>query len=340
MKRILAGLMAAVLLSLLAGCGGQGQSAENTSPQETDLSTESEVVTRIAALKGPTAMGVVKLLEDDQAAEAPRYAAELYTAADEIVPLIGKGEVDIALIPTNLAATLYQKMQGGIAVIDVNAGDVLYGVSSAENAFGSVTELKGKTLYMTGKGTTPEWSLRYLLKKNNMTMDDLQVEFKSEPTEIVSLLAENPDAVAILPQPFATVAVQQNESLTLSYSISDEWQMYSDQSIQAGTATGVTIVRRAFLEEYPEAVRQFIEDHKASVVYMSENPEEGAKLIEAYGIAKAGACVSLLKYHTPLASTSGGDMKAWVQEYLEHLYEVAPEAVGGELPDDAFYYVG
>lgn len=337
MKRIVVGLLAIVLAcTALSGCAA----TQLVTGKEESVTAQEAVVTRIAALKGPTAMGIVKMLEDDKEAESPRYDAALYTAADEIVPLIGKGEVDIALVPTNLAATLYKKTEGGIAVIDVNAGDVLYGVSNEENSFYSVSQLKGKVLYMTGKGTTPEWSLRYLLSQNEMTMNDLTVEFKSEPTEIVSLLTQNPDAVAILPQPFATVAVQQNDSLRLSYSMSDEWQMYSDQSIQAGTATGVTIVRRTFLEKHPEAVKQFIEAHKASVDYMRDNPEEGANLIEAYGISKAEACVSLLKYHTPLIAVAGEKMKAWVQEYLEHLYEIAPEAVGGEMPDDAFYYVG
>lgn len=327
-------LSAILVLSVLTGCGGKPQ--QQSQPDENAAGYEQGLVTRISALKGPTAMGLVKLLKDNATAETKHYEGSMYTAADEIVPLIAKGETDIALIPANLAATLYQRTEGGIQVIDVNAGNVLYALSYDES-LQHMEGLKGKTVYMTGKGTTPEWTVRYLMQQSGLTDADLTLEFKPESAEVLSALSTDPTAAAILPQPFATVAMMQDQELTMNFSLSDEW---AAQSGAGGTVTGVTVVRRAFAEEHPAALRQFLADHAASVAYMTENVKDGARLIEEYGIVKAAVAEEVLTYFNPLSSVSGDQMKTWVDGYLRALHEIAPEAVGGKLPDEAFYYLG
>ena len=217
MKRFLAGLLAvAASFSLLTGCGQQGNAVDEQEPQSAvEPGYEEGLTTRVAALKGPTAMGLVCLMDENEGEDA-HYSFDLYTSGDEIVPLIGKGEVDIALIPTNLAATLYQKTEGGVQVLDVNAGNVLYVVSHDE-AIIDLNGLKGKTVYMTGKGTSPDWTLQYLLDKADMSESDLTIEFKTEATEVVSALAQDASAVGILPQPFATVAMLQDQELSMNF---------------------------------------------------------------------------------------------------------------------------
>lgn len=347
MKRILVGLMAAALsLSMLTGCGQQAQSNPAGPQQEEQNGTaeqqpaveagyEEGVVTHVAALKGPTSMGLVQLIKDNEGVEGAPYEFAMYTAGDEVVPLIAKGEVDIALIPTNLAAALYQKTEGGVQVLNVNAGNVLYAVSHDE-ALTTLEGLKGKTVYMTGKGTTPEWTLRYLLGKNDIVEDDLTIEFKSEATEVVSALSEDVEAVGILPQPFATVAMMQDQEMSVNFSLDDAWREINSE----GIATGVTIVRKAFAEEHPAAVAQFLIDHQQSVQAVSENPEEAGQLIEEYGIVKAGVAAQVIANFNPLSAETGETMKTWVSSYLEALYEVDPAAVGGTLPDEGFYYLG
>ena len=343
MKRIVTGLLASVLaLSMLAGCGTQGANGtapQNDAPQQetTAAGYEEGVVTRVAALKGPTAMGLVQLMKDNESAENAHYQFDLYTAADEIVPLIGKNEVDIALIPTNLAATLYQRTEGGVQVLDVNAGNVLYAVSH-DDALTDISGLAGKTVYMTGKGTTPEWTLRYLLEKSGIAEDALTIEFKTESAEVVSALAEDPNAAGILPQPFATVASMQDQEMTINFPLSDAWTEHSPNG--QGIATGVTIVRKAFAEEHSAALAQFIEDHAASVVAVTEDPAAGAALIEEYGIVKAAVAQQVLENFNPVVSVSGEEMQVWVSDYLTMLHEIAPDAVGGSLPDEGFYYLG
>ena len=329
-------LSAVMALSLLAGCGAKPQQERPEAPENVAPGYENGLITRVSALKGPTSMGLVKLLADDQAAEVQRYEGTMYTAADEIVPLIAKGETDIALIPTNLAATLYQKTEGGVQVINVNAGNVLYALSYDES-LQHMEGLKGKTVYMTGKGTTPEWTVRYLMQQNDLTDADITLEFKPESAEVLSALSADPTAAAILPQPFATVAMMQDQELSMNFSLSDEW---AAKSGAGGTVTGVTIVRRAFAEEHPAALRQFLDDHTASVAYMTENTADGARLIEEYGIVGAAVADEVLAYFSPISSVSGEEMKTSVNGYLSALYEIAPEAVGGKMPDEAFYYLG
>lgn len=338
MKKWLAGLLAGVMALSLVGCGGQQtQDAQTQQPTDAvEAGYEEGLTTRVAALKGPTAMGLVCLMDENEG-DTAHYSFDLYTAGDEIVPLIAKGEVDIALIPTNLAATLYQKTEGGVQVLDVNAGNVLYVVSHDETLT-DLSGLKGKTVYMTGKGTSPDWTLQYLLKKAGMSESDLTIEFKSESTEVVSALAQDAEAVGVLPQPFATVAMMQDQEMSINFPLENAWKEYSPDG--SGIATGVTVVRKAFAEEHPAAVAQFVLDHQASVQSAEEDPASAAALIEEYGIVKAAVAQQVIENFNPMVATTGEAMQMWVSGYLEMLYEIAPDAVGGKLPDEGFYYLG
>ena len=338
MKKWLAALLAGAMACSLIGCG-TSQTQDTQAQQPTDAveaGYEDGVTTRVAALKGPTAMGLVCLMGENEGEDA-HYTFDLYTAGDEIVPLIAKEEVDIALIPTNLAATLYQKTEGGVQVLDVNAGNVLYVVSHDETLT-DLSGLKGKTVYMTGKGTSPDWTLQYLLNQAGMSASDLTIEFKTEATEVVSALAQDATAIGILPQPFATVALMQDQELSANFPLENAWKEYSPDG--SGIATGVTVVRKAFAEEHPAAVAQFMLDHQASVKAAEEDPAGAAALIEQYGIVKAAVAQQVIENFNPMVATTGDAMQTWVSGYLEMLYEIAPDAVGGKLPDEGFYYLG
>ena len=338
MKKWLAALLAGAMACSLIGCGtSQTQDTQTQQPTDAvEAGYEDGVTTRVAALKGPTAMGLVCLMGENEGEDA-HYTFDLYTAGDEIVPLIAKEEVDIALIPTNLAATLYQKTEGGVQVLDVNAGNVLYVVSHDETLT-DLSGLKGKTVYMTGKGTSPDWTLQYLLNQAGMSASDLTIEFKTEATEVVSALAQDATAIGILPQPFATVALMQDQELSANFPLENAWKEYSPDG--SGIATGVTVVRKAFAEEHPAAVAQFMLDHQASVKAAEEDPAGAAALIEQYGIVKAAVAQQVIENFNPMVATTGDAMQTWVSGYLEMLYEIAPDAAGGKLPDEGFYYLG
>ncbi|MFQ6832068.1 ABC transporter substrate-binding protein [Butyricicoccus pullicaecorum] len=337
-KRLLA--LAAFLALTLAGCGqsAQPQQEEASTPPATTEATETEVtagyedglVTQVASLKGPTSMGLSALMTS----ENEHYEFNIYAAADEIVPLVVKGEVDIALVPANLAATLYQKTNDAIEVANINTLSVLQVVTPGDVEMSDLTALKGKTIYMTGKGTTPEASLRYLVEKNGMSWDDMTVEFKTEATEVVSALQTDPTAFAVLPEPFATVAIQQLDNRHIALSLGDEWDRVSDNGSQL--VTGVTIVRKEFAEAHPAAMLQFAADAAESVAYVNGHPEDAATKIESLDIVKA-PIAKLAIPRCNLVCMTGEEMRTALSGYLDALYTFDPQMIGGKLPDDAFY---
>lgn len=337
-KRLLA--LAAFLALTLAGCGqsAQPQQEETSTPPATTEATETEVtagyedglVTQVASLKGSTSMGLSALMTS----ENEHYEFNIYAAADEIVPLVVKGEVDIALVPANLAATLYQKTNGAIEVANINTLSVLQVVTPGNVEMSDLTALKGKTIYMTGKGTTPEASLRYLVEKNGMSWDDMTVEFKTEATEVVSALQTDPTAFAVLPEPFATVAIQQLDNRHIALSLGDEWDRVSDNGSQL--VTGVTIVRKEFAEAHPAAMLQFAADAAESVAYVNGHPEDAATKIESLDIVKA-PIAKLAIPRCNLVCMTGEEMRTALSGYLDALYTFDPQMIGGKLPDDAFY---
>lgn len=326
-----------VLGCLLTGCGSQSSDSdavltseettalteETTQESETQTEPEADVETiRVASLKGPTSIGMVKMMKDNDGS----YDFGIYTAADEIVPLVVKGDVDIASIPANLAAVLYQKTEGQVQVLDINTLGVLYVVSFDEN-LQSIADLKDKTVYMTGKGTTPEYALNYVLSQNDMSQDDLTIDFKSEATEVISALKNDTGAVAVLPQPYVTVAKTQLEGLVTNISLAEEWP---------DMVTGVTIVNKQFAEEHPEAVEKFLEEQLASVDYVNANVEEMAQAVEEFDIVKAAVAQQAIP-ECNLVCIQGEAMKEQLQNYLTVLYEQDASSVGGQLPTDDFY---
>ena len=241
MKKLTSVLLALALALSLAACGGaaSGTTASSaasgeavseaaSSEEAKELSTNDAL--RIAGLKGPTTMGLVNLLSMEEGGTASMdYDLQLYGAADEIVPLLMKGELDMAAIPANLAATLYQKTEGGIQAVAVNTLGVLYVVEKGGDTVQSMADLKGRTILSTGKGTTPEYVLRYLLTQNGIDPDkDVTIEYYSEATEVTAQMANTEDAIAVLPQPYVTAAGLQDDTLRVALDLTEEWNKVAD----------------------------------------------------------------------------------------------------------------
>lgn len=363
MKKALSFLLAAALsVSMLTGCAGKNEvettvaettaaEAETQAP-ETETAAETEALTseasvesndtviRVGGLKGPTTMGLVKLI-DDAAQETAKnnYEFTMVTAADELTALVAGGKVDIALLPANVASVLYNKTQGNVAVIDINTLGVLYLVSG-DTSITSIDQLKGKTVYLPGKGTTPDYSLRYVLSAAGLSEEDVTLEFKSEATEVASVLAEDPNAIGLLPQPFVTAAMAQNDKLSMIMNLAEVWDSFQPAEGGSRLVTGVTIANKAFLEEHGDLIDLFLEEHEASIAFTETDVDAAAELIAAQGIvAKAPIAKKALPFCN-VEFVAGEDMKTALSGYLNVLFEQNPASVGGALPDDAFYYIG
>lgn len=289
---------------------------------------------RVAALKGPTTMGLVGMMSENLLGDyQEKTSFTMKTAADEIVAAVVKNEVDIALVPANVASVLYSKTEGGVKVIDINTLGVLY-VVAKDDSIQSMADLKGKTLYMTGKGTTPDLALQFLLAKNGMTTDDIHVEYCAEATEVVSRMAEDDSTIGLLPQPFVTTVLMKDETMKIVLDLTAEWNKVADDS---QLLTGVTIVRKEFAEQYGEVVNAFIEAHEKSVQMGKDNLDKTAQRIEEQDIVKAP--VAKKAYEAcHIVCISGAEMKTALQGYLKALFDLQPTAVGGKLPEEDFYY--
>ena len=321
MKKITAILTVAALLAMaLSGCA-------STPTEPTDI--------RIGGLRGPTSMGMVKLMESAEAGESfNNYTFQIAGSADELTPKLIKGELDIVAVPANLASVLYNNTEKAVQLLAINTLGVIYIVETGEE-IQTFTDLSGKTIYATGKGSTPEYALRYLLAENGVDPDtDVTVEWKSEPTEVVAILADS-GGIAMMPQPYVTVAQTQVNGLRVAADFTKEWDALDNGST---LITGVLIVRTEFAQQYPEQLAAFMEEYKASTEYVNANIPEAAQLIEKYDIVKAAIAEKAIPY-CYITYVAGEDMVDPMNGYLGVLFDQNPKAVGGSMPTEDFYYV-
>ena len=326
MKKIVSLLLALVLALSLAACA-----ATQTKPYES-------VNIRLGGLKGPTSMGMAKLLDDaENGRTANTYTFTMAPSAGELTPQLIKGELDILAVPVNVASILYNQTQGAVQLLAASTLGVLYITEKGGETVTDVRSLAGKTLYATGKGATPEYALTYLLAQNGLTLgEDVTVEWKSEPSEIVALMAQEEHAIAMLPQPFVTVAQGKLEGLRVALDLSAQWDALG---LDSRLITAGLLVRKAFADEHPEAVAKFLEEYAASTDYANSNPAETAALVEKLDIVNAAVAEKALP-KCNLVCITGAEMKAAVSGYLQTLYDLKPEAVGGAMPGDGFYWLG
>ena len=350
-KRIISAFTALALCVSLAACGTTATSSSSSADaapeaassaaassqaaapeEETPASPETAgAALRIAGLKGPTTMGLVNLMNS---ADGANYEFTMYGAADEIVPLLVKGELDAAAVPANLAATLYQKTEGAVEVACVNTLGVLYILENGET-IQSVADLKGQTIVTTGKGTTPEYVLRYVLSQNGIDPDaDVTIEYCSEATEALSQVQAGMASIAMLPQPFVTSALSQVEGLRVALDMNEEWEAVAGSQL----VTGVLVARKDAVEADPAAFEAFLDGYAASVEAANTDLEGTAALCEQYGIVAKAALAQKALPACNIVFETGDQMKTDLVNYFQVLFDADPASVGGALPADDFYY--
>ena len=317
------------LLLALTGCKQEKANPSTVNQEEKDT-------IRIAALKGPTAMGMAYVMDKNSKDEAANnYEFTIAGAADEISTGLTKGDFDMAAIPCNLASVLYNKTEGKIKIAGINTLSVLYIVETGDTIH-TMEDLKGKTIYSTGMGTTPQYTLNYLLNSYGIDPEkDVTIEYKTEATEVAALLSQAKDAIAMLPQPFVTTVMMNNSNVRIALDVAKEWDAINKDS---SIVTGVIVARSDFLEANKEVVDTFMEEYLASTTLVNRNIDEAANLIEQFDIFKA----AVAKKAIPLCNITliqGEDMKNMVGGYLTTLFEQNPNSVGGALPADDFYYI-
>ena len=305
------------------------EAADETSEEPADETDSDSSVMKIGALKGPTAMGMAQLLDDENC------EFSLAASPDEIVPMIVQGQVDVAAVPSNLASVLYQKTDKNVSVLAVNTLGVLYLVENGDS-IQSVDDLKGKTIYASGKGATPEYALNSVLKSNGLDPEkDVTIEYKSEHAEVVAALAEDQTAVGLLPQPFVTTALMKNENLRVALDLNELWE--SSATDGSRLVTGVVIARNDYLKEHEADIDAFMDAYKDSVEFVNSDTEAAAQIIGNHDIIPAEVAAKAIP-ECSIVFMEGDEMQTILSGYLNTLNEQNPETIGGQLPDEDFYY--
>ena len=360
-SRVLTALLASLLAALLVASSSLALTA--CAPSS---SNNTRLTVRVASLRGPTSIGLVKFI--DEARNETRnnatgnttgdttgdttgngnvgenlgaysdsqynYQFEIFGAADEIVYRFINGSLDIAVLPANIAAVLYHRTKKDVSVINVNNLGVLY-VVSADESISTLEDLRGRTVLMTGKATTPEYVMNTLLYTLGIT--DVRLEYKTEATELAAAVSADPRAIAVLPEPYVTSVLTKNPELNVCFSLSDVWAEVAADS--SNFVTSVTIVRTSFAQKHPEAVAEFLARQKASVAFINENAANAAQLVVGLRIIDDVAIAEAAIPRCNLVCITGLEMRAALDGYITALFKQDPASVGGSLPGDDFYYM-
>ena len=333
--RAIVSLLLALTLALsLTACGGQANS-EPEQPETQEEQTAAEI--NLYVLSGPTGIGAMNLWAAADAGETKNtYHITMPGANDEVVAALSKGDADIAAVATNLAATLYNKTDGGVTVLAVNTLGVLSLLSNGQEV-NAVSDLKGKTIYAPGQGANPEYILRYVLTGNGLDPDkDVTLRFVGEGSELLTVWQSDPEAVILAPQPVATSILMQNENAKTLFDMTEEWD-----KIAGGDSTlmmGCVIVRNEFLQANPGAVELFLQEYAASIEKAQSDVEGTAALCQQYGLIPKAALAQKAIPSCGLTFVTGAEMKTGLSGYLQVMFDANPKSVGGALPGDNFYY--
>ncbi len=321
MKKLLAIILTFMLVLSFAGC-----------KEETQETQKTQVT--VACMTGPTGIGMAKLMADNESGSTSLdYTFKVETAATEITAAFIKGEIDIASVPTNVAATLYNKTEGKVRMLAVNTYGVLSILENGDT-IKSIEDLKGKTIYSTGKGQNPEYILKYILTQNGIDPEkDVTINFV-ESEDLVAKLISGEAQIAMAPEPAATTVMVKNAALNRVLSINDEWSKVSDTELMMGCV----IALDSFVEANPDTVKKFLEEYEASITFATENIDQAAVYCAEYGITASEAIAKKAIPTCNLCYVTGNDMKNNVNGYYNVLFEADATSIGGKMPADDLYY--
>ena len=323
-------LITMMLTTLLAGCDGGNQSEDREEP-------DSPVAhIRVGALRGPTGMGIAYLMDkSDRNLTVNQYTFTIGGTPEEMTAGLISGELDIAMVPVNLASVLYNRTEGEIRVLSINTLGILY-ILDATGEINSIDDLRGRTINATGQGAVPQYALEYILRGNGMEPGvDVEIVYNTEHTELASLMVAGDVSVGMLPQPFVTTVTMQNSEFSIALDLTSEWASVNPAT---GLIMGNIVVNAEFLEQNPDAVELFLSDYAQSVAFVNNKAQEAAQLIERFDIAPAAVAQAAIP-GSNLVHIEGAEMRSMLKAFLQIMFEANPQSVGGSMPDEDFYFV-
>ena len=332
MKKVLSFIL---VLALTVSFALLGSCEEKTPGERKDI--------KIAVLKGPTALGMLKLMKDtEDGKNSNEYIIDIANEPTEIVAKVTSGEVDIAAVPTNLALQLYNKANKEVQLAALNTLGVLYLIERGDS-IKSIEDLRDRTVYVSGQGATPEFIVRYILEQNGINPDhDLHIIYSTDHAAVASLCIADPDLVelAIMPEPVISNVLIKSENYRIALDITKEYEKACAISNIQDTflAMGGIIVNREFAQNNKEALNAFLDEYKASVEYVNSNVSEAADLAVEYEIVPSKAIAQSAIPKCNIVLITGSEMRNGIEQFFKVLYDSEPSSIGGKLPEADFYY--
>lgn len=344
MKKISLLLALILIIALFAGCSNNEiQNQEPAENQAQNVQKEPETVNKepkepvqvtIAGLKGPTSIGMIKMI-DEKAMNNDDYNVEYIAenAPDALTAKIINGEIQISSVPINLASVLYNKTEGNIQLMAVNTIGNLYIVGTEE--ISSLADLEGKTLGMSGKGSTPDFAMNYILKQNGLE-GKVELDYSTDHATLAQSVIAGDTKIALLPQPFVTQTMMKNNNVKMLVDLNEAWKEASSQASEL--YTGCIVVNKEFAENNKEFVDEFLKQYEASVNWVNENPKDASVLVEKNEIMPSAALVEKAIPYCGITYAKAQEAKTGLNSFYKVLFDSNPSSIGGKLPDDAFYF--
>ena len=354
MKKLFAVLLALALIVSMTACGGAGETESTTeaTTEATEASTEATEATteateetepeptdngnpvNVSVLNGTTGFGMANLMDASANGQSKVcYSFTVETDASNIVAGLVNGSVDIAALPTNAAAAVYNKTQGGVQVLALNTLGVLYLVTDGSVTVESMADLAGQTVYAPAQN--PSFIFQHICQANGLSDVTIDNTY-AQPADLNTAVASGQVSIAVLPEPMVTVAKSQNPDLVVALDLTAEWDKVSTSG---SLVQGCVVVRTAFVQENPGVVADFLTEYGTSIEGMTTDIEGTAAKIEAQGIFAKAAVAAKAIPNCNVCFITGEDMKTALSEFLTIMHGVAPASVGGAVPGDDFYCI-
>lgn len=318
-----------LIVVAFASCSDNNNNGEtSTKPEGSD--TPDTYTLRVATLKGPTGMGMAKLISDNNTSK--KYTVDLYGDPTEISANLIKGNLDIAAVPVNLGAVINQKTGGKYVIAAINTLGVLHIVENG-NTITDIKDLEGKTLYATGQGSTPEYMLNYILEKNGLK-DKVNVVWQAEHAELATMVAAGTAKIAMLPEPHVTTTLTKNADVRTALDLTAEWDKVSDGS----AVQGCIVVSKDALANHKGLIDAFLDEYKASVDFVNNNIPEASEMIAQLTIVPAAKVAEKAIPRCNIVFVDGEEMVKSLSAFYRVLYDANPQSIGGKLPDETLYY--
>ena len=341
MKKWIAFALSMLMVLSLAACGQQEAPAPTAAPTvaateapteaSTEAPTQPAAPVNVMVLNGTTGFGMANLMDDAANGKAQQaYSFTVETDASNVVAALANGSADIAALPTNAAAAVYNKTQGKVQVLALNTLGVLYLVTDGSVTVESMADLAGKTVYAPAQN--PSFIFQHLCQANGL--DDVTIDNTyAQPADLNTAVASGQVSIAVLPEPMVTVAKSKNPDLQVALDLTAEWDKVS---APGSLVQGCVVVRKAFAEENADAVATFLQEYGASIEGMTADIEGTAAKIEANGIFTKAAVAAKAIPNCNVCFITGSEMQTALSEFLNIMFEVAPASVGGSIPGDDF----